>query len=105
MSCQVSGNPIPNLKWVIDGVNYNEKKFEMLTDEPFVINITEKNASIINNILVMKIDNARRSAKYECILNDNITIRKNFIEIIGNIFNGVLIKFVQNTLQFFFVNL
>ena len=75
---------MPNLKWVIDGVNYNEKKFEMLTDEPFVINITDKNASIINNILVMKIDTARRVGKYECILNNNVTIRKNFIEIVGN---------------------
>ena len=75
---------MPNLKWVIDGVNYNEKKFEMLTDEPFVINITDKNASIINNILVMKIDTARRVSKYECILDNNVTIRRNFIEIVGN---------------------
>lgn len=85
VSCQVSGYPMPKLKWIIDGVNYNEKKFEMLTDEPFVINLAEKNASIMNNILVMKMDNSRRVAKYECILNDNITIKKHFIEIMGNI--------------------
>ena len=57
----------------------------MLTDEPFIINITDKNNSYVNNILVMKVDSARKQAKYECVLNDNITIRRNFIEIIGNI--------------------
>ena len=84
VSCQVRGYPIPNLKWIVDGVNYNERKFEILNDEPFVINIPDKNASLVNNILVMKIDSPKKPIKYECILNDNITIRTNYIEIIGN---------------------
>jgi hypothetical protein len=71
------------LKWFINGVNYNERKFEILTDEPFVINITDKNTSLTNNILVMKIDNSKKMAKYECVLNDNITIRQHYIEITG----------------------
>ena len=71
------------MKWFINGVNYNERKFEILTDEPFVINITDKNTSLTNNILVMKIDNSKKMAKYECVLNDNITIRQHYIEITG----------------------
>lgn len=82
ISCKVHGNPLPNLKWLIDGVNFNEKTFQHLNDEPFVINITDRNGSLINNILVMKIDHVSKLSKYECILNDNITVIRNYIEII-----------------------
>ena len=71
---------------MIDGVNYSTKKFEFLTDEPFVINITYRNTSQLNHILVMKTDNARNLSKYECILNDNTTIRQHFIKVIGKYF-------------------
>ena len=79
-------NPEPNIKWLIDGVNYSIKKFEYLTDEPFVINITYRNSTQINHILVMKTDNQRNLSKYECILNDNITIRQHYIKVIGKNF-------------------
>ena len=78
-----SRNPRPKLKWLIDGVNYSEKKFEAFTDEPFVINITYVDNWLMNHILVFKMDNPRRLAKYECILNDEITIREHFIQILG----------------------
>ena len=82
LSCQVSGNPRPRIKWLIDGVNYSEKKFETFTDEPFVINITFMDTWHMNHILVFKMDNKRKQAKYECILNDNITIREHYINVI-----------------------
>ncbi len=83
VSCQVSGNPMPNVKWLVDGVNYNDRKLEELTDEPFVISISNYNSSLVNNILVMKMDVPKKAVKYECILNDNITVRQNYIEILG----------------------
>ncbi len=82
LSCQVSGNPRPRIKWLIDGVNYSEKKFESFTDEPFVINITFMDTWHMNHILVFKMDNKRNLAKYECILNDNVTIREHYIKVI-----------------------
>ena len=78
----VYGTQDANIKWLIDGVNYSNRKFEFLTDEPFVINITYKNSSQLNHILVMKTDNARNLSKFECILNDNITIRQHYIKIL-----------------------
>jgi hypothetical protein len=82
LSCQVSGNPRPKIKWLIDGINYSEKKFETFTDEPFVINITFIDTWQMNHILVFKMDNKRKEAKYECILNDKITVRKHYIKVI-----------------------
>ena len=83
LSCRVSGNPMPTLKWLIDGVNYSDRKFETLTDEPFVINITNKNASaVLNHILIMKIDARRPVARYQCVLNDTIAVRDHYIEIV-----------------------
>ena len=82
LSCQVTGNPRPKIKWLIDGVNYSEKKFESFTDEPFVINITFLDNWSMNHILVFKMDNPRTVSKYECILNDNITIRRHFIKVV-----------------------
>lgn len=75
-----------SVKWLIDGVDFNDKiSFKQITDDPFVINITDPNDSSIHNILVMKIDTPRKLAKYECILNDNIVVKSHFIEIIGNL--------------------
>lgn len=82
ISCVVSGNPEPSIKWLIDGVNYSNKKFEFLTDDPFVINIANRNSSQINHILVMRTDNQRNLSKYECILNDNVTIREHYIRVV-----------------------
>lgn len=76
-----------SLKWLVDGVNYNEKTaLKLIPDEPFVINITDQNEAATHNILVMKIDYAKQAAKYECILNDNITVKSYYIEIIGKNF-------------------
>ena len=36
----------------------------------------------MNHILVFKMDNKRKEAKYECILNDKITVRKHYIKVI-----------------------
>ena len=43
----------------------------------------------MNHILVFKMDNPRRLAKYECILNDEITIREHFIQILGKFLNNL----------------
>lgn len=75
---------INSLKWLIDGVNYNDKNIFPETDEPFIINIKDMNNTFVNNILVMNIGNVKPVSKYECILNDNVTVRTHFITIIGN---------------------
>ena len=36
----------------------------------------------MNHILVFKMDNQRILAKYECILNGNVTIREHYIKVI-----------------------
>ena len=85
IGCQAYGNPLPKLKWLVDGVDYNNKNLTVLSDEPFVINIDDKNNSLSENILIMKIDHSRPLTKYECILNDNQTVREHFIQIYGKI--------------------
>ena len=37
---------------------------------------------MVNNILVMKIDNPKKLAKYECVLNDSIVIRQHYVQVI-----------------------
>jgi hypothetical protein len=73
---------LPKLKWLVNGENYSEKKLEILTDEPFVLSLVYKNGTLLNHILVMKMDNPRKLIKYECILNDNVTIREHFVQVI-----------------------
>lgn len=36
----------------------------------------------MNHILVFKMDNERKEAKYECILNDKISIREHYIKVV-----------------------
>lgn len=86
--------PINSVKWLIDGVNFNEKNsFKQITDDPFVINITDPNDASLHNILVMKIDNPRKLAKYECVLNEDTVVKSHYIEIIGKLDN-LLIKII-----------
>ena len=98
LSCQVRGEPMPNLTWLIDGINYNKAYEDIQMDSLFVIQLADTNNSLVNNELIMKIDDAQKQSKFECILNenvnDNLTIRKNFIEIIGMNF-GIFCLFFQ----------
>ena len=74
---------MPKIKWLIDNENYSEKEMGTLTNEPFVIDITDKNSkNTLNHILIMKIDGERKLAKYECIVNDTLIVRRHFIRII-----------------------
>jgi hypothetical protein len=92
-----------SVKWLIDGVDFNDKiSFKQITDDPFVINITDPNDSSIHNILVMKIDTPRKLAKYECILNDNIVVKSHFIEIIGNLHKRLISPNQNRDMYFLF---
>ena len=83
LACKVEGSASARLAWLVDGLDYNEKTFEMLNDEPFVINIGDKNASATTSILVMKLDTARPAAKYQCWLNRTQLVREHFIQVVG----------------------
>lgn len=84
IACQVKGSTIKSLKWLVDGVNYNDKKIsQTASHDPFVVSIEDKNNSLVNNLLVIRMDYSRPVSKFECILNDNITVRTHYLEILG----------------------
>lgn len=87
LNCQVSGQPINSVQWLIDGVSLDDEQSKEnepsdITDKPFLINITDPKDASLHAILVMKIDTAKKPAKYECLLNDQIVVRSHFIEIV-----------------------